>query len=125
MWPRVEQLLAPALARCGGRYDAASVKRLLNSDKMHLWVAFHGKDIHCAGITSVVDYPAMRVIVLNFIGGFDRADWIGLIHDVLVDFGKKVGAKKIEFMGRRGWTRDAREFRYTETTHLFEHSIED
>lgn len=125
MWPRVRDFLIPAIEGSGGRYDEATVIRLLTNDQAQLWVAYEDGEVHCAWVTSIVEYPCLRALCILFLGGRGRQNWLGVVSECLDSFAREIGARKIELQGRKGWAGDARNFGYSSTTQLFEREIED
>jgi hypothetical protein len=100
-------LLAPAIARSGGRYDATAVQRCLNDRSMQLWIAAdagRGTGILAACVTEIVDYPNGRRCGLVFCGGSGRERWVHWLGAIEV-WARTRGCTGMEIHGRRGWAR--------------------
>lgn len=122
VWPLVKSLLQPAVDRTGGRWSLDDVRRYLMDGRSLLWVIFDD-DIRAAFVTRVIEYPSMRCLSVDFIGGRSRHLWMGLMREKMLKFAKETGAQKLECWGRPGWSGDSRRYGYNEASRLFERDL--
>ena len=62
-------------------------------------------NIHGALVAEVIQYPRMKTIRVTLVGGKGLSFCKKPMIEALVAWGKNVGAKRIEEVGRKGWER--------------------
>jgi len=104
MWEQVEGLLAPAVEKSNGRWTMDHLYGNLVAGQKHLWVVFdETKSINCVAVTSVVDYPAKKMLSMEFLGGKDIEEWAFKLLEVLNRFAGDAGCGGIEATARFGF----------------------
>jgi len=108
IWPRVAELLKPALDRSGGRYNLESQFDRLIDGTDHLWVMTnksHSEIVAAITFTFWV-YPAgLRVLQMMFLGGSGFKSWGDELNRKLTKLAKQNDCECIEHGGRKGWKR--------------------
>ncbi|MBK9497419.1 MAG: hypothetical protein IPO08_23435 [Xanthomonadales bacterium] len=69
VWPRVEKMLADAIAFSGGEYSADQLKVLLVTGHQVLLIALDGDDVAGAVTVASECYPNVTVAFITAIGG--------------------------------------------------------
>lgn len=104
-WPRLWEMLRPAVER-GGEHTEKSVLTALLHGGMVLWVDSERVDTAKAAIvTAWCDYPAGRVGFVLFAGGEDAQTWAPIAADVLSAWARSMGCKELRLVGRKGWSK--------------------
>ncbi len=104
-WSACWALLALALKYTCGRYSLAHLQDDIFHQRVNLWVVFEPDHPGIEGVftTCVVDYPAKRVLQIQFLAGEGLEDWIGEAERMLVEYAKDQHASALEMSGRFGW----------------------
>lgn len=103
IWPKVEPMVAKALERSGGRFEARDILAALYEGRQQLWL-HADTDIDLCVITEVIQYPRKRALSIFLCVGRNRDSWIGHMAD-LERFGAERGCSLIEAWARPGWAR--------------------
>lgn len=109
-----------ALAQLAQDFDdnAALIQRALDRDvhgntleDIRGWVMDGTMQLWCGegfvGVTEVVDYPHMKVLVVCLAAG-NKDAVIGAYQGKIEPFAKAIGAQAVEIQGREGWARELR-----------------
>jgi hypothetical protein len=90
----------------------ADIRRMVLEGSMQLWT---GEGF--VGVTEVVSYPNMKVVVVCLAAGKKEAV-VQAYHDKIHPFAKVIGARGVEILGRAGWARvlDKHGFRQSSVT---------
>lgn len=104
-WEVVQPLLQKAVDETSGELTTDDVYLRLQNRLMQLLVVVDHEKIIAAGVTEVVDYPQFRKLRVVLLGGKEAKNWRSAFMDMLDVGGRAVGAKEIEWCGRRGWVR--------------------
>lgn len=106
VWPIAEELLRPAVARSGGRATCTTIEAGIREQRYQLWVA-HQEDvlIRAAFVTRVAEYPARRMLVVDFAAGSAMGEWVDLVQRAFREYALAAGLSGVELHGRVGWAR--------------------
>ena len=104
-WEIVEPMLQKAVDLTSGEITTDDVYLRLQRRLMQLLVVIDREKIIAAGVTEVVDYPQFRKLRVVLLGGKGARRWRDKFMEKLDEGGRAVGAKEIEWCGRRGWVR--------------------
>jgi hypothetical protein len=87
------------------KFTMDDVLMLALARRVQVWVVKKkGVDI-AALLTEIVDYPQKRVVRIIFGAGKEADNWMHLIRDVVIPWGKSQGCRAIQIDGRPGWKR--------------------
>lgn len=98
VWPAVAPQIERALRHGSGEYALMDVAEAILHGRWQLWT-----DGHSIACTSVVQYPALRVLYIHV--GAGELGSVVLMWPTLKDFAKRQGCARVQFMGRPGWRR--------------------
>ena len=104
VWPHVESLLAPAIDQSGGRYTIDTTKHAISTGEMQLWVAHEDSEIYAAMTSSVVVYPAKKMLAVVHCGGRMMGLWLPTMNAV-EQWSREQGCEGVEIIGRAGWAK--------------------
>lgn len=125
IFPKVKHYLEKAAVLSGGRMTIEEIENNVLNKEHQLWIAFNDNEIVATADTEVVKYcTGVKTLVGHFIGGKDLESWKQPIVDAMAMFGKAEGCTKIEFMGRRGWTKPLKQIGWKETYRVYEYNLE-
>ena len=117
-WPVAAPLLAPAIARAQGDWQADDVHAALLARDLQLWLWLNDDGIAtAAGVTTIDVRPRRAVCVVMFLGGRDRSSWQEEALDTITTWARAEGCTAIEGHGRPGWLRVLRNTAWRTTTH--------
>ncbi len=105
VWETVEPFLFKATEMSDGRWTTNDVLAAAKDEHFHLWVAIEDGVIVAAATTSFTDYPGKRMLTGQFLGGKRLKDWVGLLDEMLRNWGIANQCAGIELTGRNGWAR--------------------
>ncbi len=120
-WVDAKPLLAAAIDRSGGRYDVASVPRLLESGEAQLFIGIDSSGPIVAALTQVVRYPASRRMVVLFCGGRKMRLWLRPGIAAIEEWARACQCDGVEIFGRKGW---ARALGYRKTAEILERNLQ-
>ena len=124
--PRYFELARPYLERAinysDGRYSPLAVFEDIKSGNQQLWVITEGNIIGAA-TTKIVDYPERRTLFIQFMSGDDFSFWRGEGYERIAQYAKEKGCDSIEFFGRPGLKKHARELGFEATYTVFERKL--
>jgi hypothetical protein len=104
-WPLALPMLAPAIARSGGRMSDATVYASVMSGSHLMWATTDGPDIAAVATTRVAQYPLKKMLVVECLGGNRMMEWLENLTSTLRDFAKDSGLDGLEMYGRHGWSK--------------------
>jgi hypothetical protein len=100
-----DSYIKPAMETGTGETTYESLVGKALTEKAIFWMAFNEKDeVVGMASTEIMQFPAYRSVHLITIGGIDGFGF-EKYHKFLEDYAKFVGAKDIQFWGRKGWSR--------------------
>ena len=109
-WPRVSPLLWKVIKR-SERYCMDEILNELRTGKSQLTICENGEIIELILITCIVPYANKKVLSIFMIAGLDLNYWIKFLPQVEV-WGKSMGCKSVEIIGRPGWQRLLKDQKY-------------
>lgn len=107
IWPEVEELLAPAITRSGGRLSPATVFDALWAGDMQLWLAYdrEGNPIG-AVVTEIAIYrTGLKTVRGLLLGGRDMQTWLPAVAHEIEAWARGHGCRYVEGGGRKGFER--------------------
>lgn len=97
-----------------GRVTADDILQFVLNGQMHLWAVHEGGTIHGHVITEVKLYPQCKMLAIQYCamepGTLDKIN--DKMQDIAAQVAKNAGCAGIEFVGRPGWRKTAREYGY-------------
>jgi hypothetical protein len=103
-WRVVAPILEPAVDRSHGRWTMDHLLAAICLGHHALWVTYtESGEIKGAMTTQVIDYPATRIVAIQFLGGTDFEKWVDGICDLAEKYAADVGASGLETAGRFGF----------------------
>ena len=106
IWMTVVPLLKPAVARSGGRVTMATLFSGLSERRYLLWVTYPADlTIRAAFVTRIAQYPARKLVAVDFAGGAGMPDWLASVSDTFRRYATDAGCSGVEMSGRAGWAR--------------------
>ncbi len=104
VWAKVRVILEPAIERSYGRWNAHALRMACLSGQQQLWVVFDDQsEIVGAVTTEFIDYPARRILAVQFLGGKDLEKWISIISERVEPWAAQHGADGVEAVAREGF----------------------
>jgi len=104
LMPYIDKYVKPAYdTGIGEQKWETIIARALFGDLL-IWLAFADGKIVGAASTEVIKfdgYSCVHLITTSSDNGAGFEDW----HPFLYDYAKQIGAEKIQFWGRKGWSR--------------------
>lgn len=102
VWHKLKPKIESALSTGAGRHFTESYYyNQVNSGTMQMWV-FHDPDVIAAGILSVNEYPAGKVLFIELLAGEQLDRWLELVEPLLKEYAVQIGASTIEALCRPG-----------------------
>jgi len=105
VWPKVRPHLSRAAEYTHGRFDVEDILGLIVEGEQDLWIAFDGPDVKSAVTTSIVNYPRLRALCMQFTGGDDLKEWKAPMLSLLQQWAFDNNCDVIESSGRPGWAK--------------------
>ena len=102
IWPRVVDLLIPALKRFDSGYSVEDVLHALQGSDMQLWVA---GEYEGAVVTQIIKFPQFKTCRVFAAGGGGMEVWMDEMEDRIETWARELGCKYLTGGGRRGWMR--------------------
>ena len=126
IWPKVREMLAPAIERAHGRWTEQDVLDQLLSGKQFLWLAYRNDGAISSAVTTLISqYPSARLLGIQFAGGTDMQLWSASGMAVMKKFAADMGCSGIETGGRSGWGRYLERFGFKQYIVICEHWFEE
>lgn len=96
-------MLKPAIDQSDGRWSLWDVVAGLLAGGMHLWVLLENDKITAACVTRFIQYPQMKALGLQFIGGKGALRAILAHEDDMKEWARTQGCTELEGYARKGW----------------------
>jgi hypothetical protein len=106
---RVWPFLKPAVDRTEGAQNQYTVRAAIMEKKAQLWPLQNS-----AIVTEIITHPTGLVSMVFWLAGGDLDELLGAVPGIEA-WAKKMGCKRIEINGRRGWLRALDGFAATST----------
>lgn len=90
VWWQVYPLIYGAAERSGGRYEAADIKKAIESLDMQLWIIRAGDSVEAVAVTEIIQYPRRKLVKVNIGAGKNYKEWIPLLAEI-EEWGKENG----------------------------------
>ena len=104
LWPKVKDLLQPAVDRSHGRWSMEHLYYILMINQQTLWIAMdENNDPIGVMTTQVVHYPCSKMLAFQFLGGHDLDEWWCDLLGVVERYAKDAGCAGIEATARFGF----------------------
>lgn len=105
VWPIIEPWLKSALTYGPDLYGTDDIRKLVEDQRMILWLAIDENEIIGFCIVSIVQYPRCVVGDIHWTGGAHHKGrkWLHEMFEVLKAWGRASGCTKLGGGGRRGW----------------------
>lgn len=105
--PHVLPVLARAIPYAHGRFALDHLREEIINGERQLWVAFDPSlaDLRVEGafLTAIGEYPGLKVLRIDFLGGENLSDWIRAAEEMLLRYARDNGCERLEMTGRLGW----------------------
>lgn len=114
--PKVLDHLNTSVKWARGRITLDDLILFLVSGRNQLWVIFDTDTLDVYGqiVTEMVQYPQKKMLVIQYCaaqtGTMEQIDT--KVHETMHRFAKDMGCNGIEFVGRSGWSRQAKQNGY-------------
>lgn len=92
--------------------DLDSLRALLDSGSLTLWVVLEGEILAMAFMTQVVNYPTLKTLEVVWGVGRGMDEWLPLLLSALENFAARGGLDAVDICGRKGWERPLAPFGY-------------
>ena len=103
-WPRVRNVLEPAIAASGGRWRPEYVLAALSLGEQELWVIVDDDgEVRGAAVTQAMNYPEKKMLAIHYLGGEGFDEWFNELSDSLTDYARRTGCDAIECNARAGF----------------------
>jgi hypothetical protein len=111
IWEYVEDYLAQAASYSNGKFLIEDVKANIIHRNQTLWVAYDDEQdkIMGATVTEVCQYPRIRALMIQFIGGIQLETWKSPQLEAFQIYARNAGCQIIEAFGRSGWEKICRD----------------
>jgi hypothetical protein len=100
-------VLARSLPYSGGRHTLADLEQEILDQNKNLWTVFEaGRQelkVEGAFLTSIGQYPSLRVLRIDFLAGDNLRDWIHDAERALKRYAWENECRRLEMAGRIGW----------------------
>lgn len=127
--PYIDKYVKGAMESGSGETTYESLIGRALMDTAVFWVAMDGDEVVGMASTEIINYPEYRMLHIITTGG-DNGFGFEDYHYVLEEYAKLIKATRIQFWGRKGWTRAVNKIvgknneKYKETYRVFSMSIE-
>lgn len=124
VWPEIKEFVSKATEHSRDRTDQEFVRKDCESGSVLLFIA-HDESHETYGFMtcSIIDYPKMKVLSLQFLGGREFSKWSNEMFGTLEIFARENNCSKIEGGGRKGWIRFLKRFGYTPASYISEKDL--
>jgi hypothetical protein len=112
MWPRVVELLRPAIEYVDSGFSDVDILRRLQTSDMQLWVI---GEYQAACVTQIIVYPQHKTCLVVALGGEGLEEWFDELMSTIETWAQELGCKYVEEYGRKGWARVGKRRGYAET----------
>ena len=111
-WPLVVQFIEKAMKRGYGEYDADDIHTLLEDGNAGLILSICNKKVTGGIVTTLIEKPALRELVVLTGGGEELDEWLDEISLVLDNIAREMQADVIALHGRQGWVKKLKSYGY-------------
>jgi hypothetical protein len=121
-WEDIRQHLEKALAHSQGEWTANDIlKRVLSdANHFHVWEVVNDEGVRVAlASTRIVNYnhyDILRIFTLANVGKSKWGDYQEEALEKLAEKAREAGLKRIEFIGRKGWEKQLKEWDFLHIT---------
>lgn len=113
VWPRVEEILLANPPRGSPLFATPpQILQALLDGKNHLWIGGEGASIDAIHICSIVQYPATKTLVVNYVGGRNLRGVMAVAAPMVENWALGQGCTHIELIGPRSVLRILRKWGY-------------
>lgn len=113
LWPLAQHYIKSAVVNTLTDFD--TLARNVHAGDALLWLAWDGKEIYAAAVTSLASANGRKFCTIVACGGQHIEQW-GFLIGRLEQYAKDEGCKSNAIMGRKGWARMLPEYRVTSIT---------
>lgn len=124
VWPKMRSCMSKASEYTHGRYTTEDILESVIDGNHHLWIAHEGQDIFGAVVTHIAEYPRMRCLTMDFVGGERVDDAKDKMLATLRNWAKDNDCEVIESSGRVGWSKVFRDDGYRMLWQTYELPVE-
>ncbi len=110
-WHTIEPFIQKIIDRIEAGHSTEQVLTEIQHNNMHLWAEIQGRGVI---LTQFLRYPRYITLFVYMTGGQNLKEWGSEAHDIIEKFGRDNGASFVEFWGRPGWEKMARQNGYDE-----------
>lgn len=104
-WPERAEHFHKIAESMGGRFSVSDLITYVRDGKYNAHGLRVGERAPLTILTSTVDYPQKRALVINAVAGNGMRGWLREARDGVMDLAKRRGVDIIEAHGRKGWAR--------------------
>lgn len=94
-WPRVSQLIAPAIPHCNGEFELEDLRNLVESQRAFVVAMEDGSEIILASVCEVRTSPRKQVLNVIILGGCRLNVLVKEFWDRIQYIGRKLGVSAI------------------------------
>lgn len=125
VWPAAAGLLAPAVEFSKGRYTLEQMWQDLQKQDLALWLVLDGTNPIAAMTTRILQYPACRVLGMEWIGGERMEEWLPQAQETLASYGRDHDCDQLEGYGRKGWERPLKKLGWSSDAAIYRLELAD
>jgi hypothetical protein len=111
-WPQVRSFITKALTRGYGEYDDEDIHTLLEDGNATLVLAIVDNKVVAGIVTTLIEKPALRELIIMTAGGDHLDSWLPEIMDVFDKIAEEQQADAILVHGRAGWVKKLAPYGY-------------
>ena len=112
MWPLLMPFVDLALQHTHGEMSALDVCERGMNGAMQIWIVADAERVCGTVVTEVVEFPQLTTLRIVTLAGDNFKEWRVELDQIMEQFARVVGAKRIEAVGRPGWVRALRDLDY-------------
>ena len=120
-WGSIEPHLERVLSRIDSGNSLDDVVTKLQRSQLQLWNIANWQAI---AITQVTILPRHKTITIVYVSGDYVDEWLPYLAETMHEFAIFEGAKYVEFYGRRGWQKRAKELGYDEAFTVMRQTVD-
>lgn len=105
IWPQAKESLSRVEEQVPRELSMDDLLQNLLSGQMQLWFIAEGPKVLAFFVTKLVTYSHMKGIQVLWLAGEGSEIWLDKTHETLIEWGKSLGASRLELIGRKGWQR--------------------
>lgn len=113
VWPDVQSWIAAALAEGKSLESIDDVRALIVNQDYQLWTV-HAPGLVAAFVTRIATASNGSALVAVCLGGQGMNEWLFAVEDVISNFARSKGCRRVCLHGRRGWTRQLASYGWAE-----------